>query len=68
MLVISIKVCTLLFDWAHYHEPNRQCEGIILIDLLLEIRQKNYRVYEILRLKIALTDLHLHHGIKRIDV
>ena len=54
------------FDWTHYQEPTRQREDAILTDLLLEIWQKNYRAYGAPRLKIALADLHLHHGIKRI--
>ena len=54
------------FDWTHYQEPTRQQEDTILTDLLLEIWQKNYRAYGEPRLQIALADLHLHHGIKRI--
>lgn len=54
------------FDWTHYHEPNRRQKDTILTDLLLEIWQKNYRAYGAPRLQIALADLHLHHGIKRI--
>jgi len=54
------------FDWTHYHESTRQREDTILTDLLLEIWQKNYHAYGAPRLKIALANLHLHHGIKRI--
>lgn len=54
------------FDWTHYQEPTRQREDAILTELLLEIWQKNYRAYGAPRLKIALANLHLHQGIKRI--
>ncbi|WP_294975110.1 hypothetical protein [uncultured Leuconostoc sp.] len=54
------------FDWTHYHELTRQQEDTILTELLLEIWQKNYRAYCAPRLKITVTDLQLHHGIKRI--
>ena len=63
--VLAIPKSTY-FDWTHYQEPTRQREDAILTDLLLEIWQKNYRAYGAPRLKIALADLHLHHGIKRI--
>ncbi|WP_259680178.1 IS3 family transposase [Leuconostoc citreum] len=54
------------YEWVHYVETNRQREDIILKALLQDIWQNNYKAYGAPRLRLALADLNLHHGINRI--
>ncbi|MBZ6013636.1 transposase [Leuconostoc gelidum subsp. gelidum] len=54
------------FDWVHHIETNRQREDTILKGLLRDIWQNNYQAYGAPRLRLALADLNLYHGINQI--
>jgi hypothetical protein len=54
------------FDWVHYTESQRQREDTILKALLREIWQNNYKAYGAPRLRLALSDLNLHHGTNQV--